>query len=596
MAKIADLKIWVRLTAAIWVMLVLAWTSLIFWESYVNRTTAIEQAKGFSLSMHEATLAGLTGMMITGTVGQRDVFLDQIKQLSVIRDLQVVRGEAVTKMFGPGTAKDAHATDPVEDRVLATGEEFSQVQSDSMGEFLRVVRPAKAQKNYLGKDCLMCHQVPEGTVLGIVSMKISLDQVNAAVSAQRVKSLLAAVLLSIPLLAFIYLFVRNVVTTPLEHMVSGLRNIAKGEGDLTQRLEVRGGDEVGQAASAFNDMMAKIAALVRQVGESARQVSSAAHELVANSRQVADSSHRQNDTSANAAASVEQMVSAIASIAQSTEAVHDQSRDSLRRSEEGNVSLSRLIGEVSVVETTVREIAESVQQFVDSTVAITNMTREVKDIADQTNLLALNAAIEAARAGEQGRGFAVVADEVRKLAEKSAGSASEIDAITRALTQRSDAVQRSIQNGLEHLASSQDSMEAVAMVLGEASGSVTRVGEGLDAIANATEEQRRVSGQVAANIESIASMAWEKRDSRCSSTSASSLGRKELVKTTRLPRSRRALRVASSSSWILVLPCRKWTSSSSRMSTPSRKADLKRAISPALRARTMRVANSSAVR
>jgi len=509
MAKIADLKIWVRLTAAIWVMLVLAWTSLIFWESYVNRTTAIEQAKGFSLSMHEATLAGLTGMMITGTVGQRDVFLDQIKQLSVIRDLQVVRGEAVTKMFGPGTAKDAHATDPVEDRVLATGEEFSQVQSDSKGEFLRVVRPAKAQKNYLGKDCLMCHQVPEGTVLGIVSMKISLDQVNAAVSAQRVKSLLAAVLLSIPLLAFIYLFVRNVVTTPLEHMVSGLRNIAKGEGDLTQRLEVRGGDEVGQAASAFNDMMAKIAALVRQVGESARQVSSAAHELVANSRQVADSSHRQNDTSTTAAASVEQMVSAIASIAQSTEAVHDQSRDSLRRSEEGNVSLSRLIGEVSVVETTVREIAESVQQFVDSTVAITNMTREVKDIADQTNLLALNAAIEAARAGEQGRGFAVVADEVRKLAEKSAGSASEIDAITRALTQRSDAVQRSIQNGLEHLASSQDSMEAVAMVLGEASGSVTRVGEGLDAIANATEEQRRVSGQVAANIESIASMARE---------------------------------------------------------------------------------------
>jgi methyl-accepting chemotaxis protein len=509
MAKIADLKIWVRLTVAIWLMLVIAWTGLIFWESYVNRATAVDQAKGFSLSMHEATLAGLTGMMITGTVAQRDVFLDQIKQLSVIRDLQVIRAEAVSKMFGPGTAKDVHTNDAVEEKVLASGQEFSEVQSDAKGEFLRVVRPAKASKSYLGKDCIMCHQVPEGTVLGIVSMKISLDQVNRAVSTQRVKSLLAAVVLSIPLLAFIYLFIRNVVTTPLEQMVSGLRNIAKGEGDLTQRLEVRGNDEVGQAASAFNDMMAKIAALVRQVGESARQVSAAAHELVSNSGRVADSSHRQNDTSTVAAASVEQMVSAITSIAQSTETVHDQSRESLRRSEEGNVSLSRLIGEVTVVETTVREIAESVQQFVDSTVAITNMTREVKDIADQTNLLALNAAIEAARAGEQGRGFAVVADEVRKLAEKSAGSASEIDAITRALSQRSDAVQRSIQNGLDHLASSQNSMEAVAQVLGEASGSVTRVGEGLDAIAEATEEQRRVSSQVASNIESIASMAKE---------------------------------------------------------------------------------------
>lgn len=509
MVKIADLKIWVKLTFAIWLMLVMFWTGLIFWESYVNRQTAIEQAKSFSLSMHESTMAGLTGMMMTGTIGQREIFLDQIKQLSIIRDLSVVRGEAVSKLFGPGTAKDSHAKDPVEERVLATGEEFSQVQSDAQGEFLRVVRPAKASKNYLGKDCIMCHQVPEGTVLGVVSMKISLDQVNSAVSAQRIKSLLAAILLSVPLLAFIYLFIRNVVTLPLEKMVSGLRNIARGEGDLTQRLEVRGKDEIGEASTAFNDMMEKMGMLVRQVSDSAREVSTAARELVSGADQVASSSHRQNDTSAQAANSVEQMLTAITSIAHSTEEVHEQSRDSLRRSEEGNQSLSRLIGEVTVVETTVREIADSVREFVDSTVAITNMTREVRDIADQTNLLALNAAIEAARAGEQGRGFAVVADEVRKLAEKSAGSASEIDAITRALSQRSDAVQRSIQSGLDHLASSQNSMETVAAVLGEASGSVSRVGHGLDAIAEATEQQRRVSSEVAANIESIAGMARE---------------------------------------------------------------------------------------
>jgi methyl-accepting chemotaxis protein len=512
MVRIADLKIWLKLTVAIWLMLVLAWTALIFWESHVNRQTAIEQATEFSLSMHEATLAGLTGMMITGTVSQREVFLDQIKQLSIIRDLRVLRGEAVTKLFGPGTAKDNQAGDAVEQQVLSSGQGYSEVQSDASGEFLRVVRPAKASKSYLGKDCILCHQVPEGTVLGAVSMKISLDQVNRAVGAQRIKSLLAAILLSVPLLTFIYLFIRNVVTRPLDQMVAGLRNIAKGEGDLTQRLAVRGDDEIGEASLAFNEMMAKIALLVRQVSESAGEVSAAARELVSNARQVASSSHRQNDTSTSAAASVEQMVSAIASIAKSTEEVHEQSRDSLRRSEEGNNSLSRLIGEVGMVESTVREIAASVKQFVDSTVAITNMTREVKDIADQTNLLALNAAIEAARAGEQGRGFAVVADEVRKLAEKSAGSASEIDSITRALSQRSDAVQRSIQSGLDHLASSQNSMQSVSTVLGEASGSVTRVGLGLDAIAGATDEQRRVSGQVANNIESIAGMARENND------------------------------------------------------------------------------------
>jgi methyl-accepting chemotaxis protein len=272
---------------------------------------------------------------------------------------------------------------------------------------------------------------------------------------------------------------------------------------------VHGKDEIGAASAAFNDMMAKMATLVHQVSDSAKEVTIAARDLAASAGQVETSSHKQNDTSVAASGSVDQMVSAITSIAQSTEEVHEQSRESLRRSEQGNESLSRLIGQIAVVENTVREIADSVRQFVDSTVAITNMTKEVRDIADQTNLLALNAAIEAARAGEQGRGFAVVADEVRKLAEKSAGSATEIDGITRALSERSDKVQRSIKNGLDNLASSQDSLEAVAQVLGEASDSVNRVGHGLDAIANATEEQRRVSGEVAGNIDSIAEMAKE---------------------------------------------------------------------------------------
>ncbi len=512
MARIADLKIWVRLTAAIWFMLIAVWTGMIVWESEVNRETAIGQAKDFAGSIHEMTMAGLTGMMITGTVGQREVFLDQIKQLSVIKDLHVVRGEAVSKIFGPDT-KDKRPMDSIEQQAMQSGKAYTAVHEENGATYLRVVTPTLASTNYLGKNCIMCHQVPEGSVLGLVSMKVSLDKVDAEVNAFRLKIAAAAFGASLLLLAVIYLFIRHFVTIPIEHLTHGLQDIATGEGDLTRRLEVKGRDEVGLAATVFNQVMENFSTLVRQVSQSATEVSAKAHALAQSASQVADGSHQQNEKSVTAASAVEQMVSSIAAISQSAEHVQQQSQESLKRSEEGNKSLGHLLEEMNNVEQTVKEMAESVNEFVRNTDAINKMTQEVKDIAEQTNLLALNAAIEAARAGEQGRGFAVVADEVRKLAEKSSRSASEIDAITETLSAQSVNVRRSIEEGLGHLASSQASVTNVADILQAANGSVTEVGHGLDAIAGATDEQRRVSGEVADSIEAIAAMARENNES-----------------------------------------------------------------------------------
>ena len=501
-------KIWLRLTAAIWTVLVVVWTGMIVWESNVNRETAIRQAQDFAGSIHEMTMAGLTGMMITGTVGQREVFLDQIKQLSIIKDLHVARSDAVVKLFGPDT-KSTRRLDAIEQQAMISGQPYVKTENSTEGSYLHVVTPTKASKNYLGKDCIMCHQVPEGTVLGVVSMKVSLAAVDEGVSAFRLKIAGVASAVCLLLLVVIWFLTRHFVTAPLEQLTDGLRDIARGEGDLTRRLPVRGNDEIGQASAIFNEMMENFCRLVRQVSESASQVSTQAHELSASARRLAEGSHRQNERSLQAASSMESMLGSISSIAESADLVHQQSQDSLRRAEEGNRSLSRLLSEMNDVEQTVRLMAESVNEFVRSTDAISQMTQEVKGIAEQTNLLALNAAIEAARAGEAGRGFAVVADEVRKLAEKSAQSANEIDRITATLATQSASVHRAIGDGMEHLAASQSTITSVADILQATNGSVAEVGHGLDAIASATDAQRQTSSSVAGSIDEISSSARE---------------------------------------------------------------------------------------
>ncbi len=508
MPRIADLKIWVRLTAAIWVVLALIWAGAIVWTTQVNRETAIRQAQDFSQSIHEMTMAGLTGMMITGTVGQREVFLDQIKQLAIIKDLHVARSEAVAKLYGPDT-KSSRELDSLEKQVMTSGTPYMAVETANGSSFLHVINPTKAAKNYLGKDCVLCHQVPENTVLGVVSMKVSLDSVESEVSAFRLK--IAGVALGAlgALLVIIYLLTRHFVTVPLDELRKGLSDIARGEGDLTRRLPVKGKDEVGQSAAVFNEMMENFNQLVRQVRDAASQVSSRVSSLSDSADRVTQSSQQQNEKSELAATSVEQLVSSISSIAQSAEHVQHQSQESLSRATEGSRNLNVLLGEMNVVERAVKEMADSVNNFVHNTEAITLMTREVQDIAEQTNLLALNAAIEAARAGEQGRGFAVVADEVRKLAEKSSRSASEIDAITASLSAQSVSVRRSIEAGLTHLESSQAAVSSVSDILQATNGSVAEVGHGLDAIAAATDQQRRFSSDVEASIEAIAGMARE---------------------------------------------------------------------------------------
>ena len=283
-------------------------------------------------------------------------------------------------------------------------------------------------------------------------------------------------------------------------------DLARGDADLTRRLPEDGHDEIAATAREFNRFMTTLASLVANTKSAAERVALTTRALAASSTQLAASSSEQNDTAESTAATIEQLTVSIGSIAESAEQVRELAQLSLSRTRSGRQGIDALMTEVQAVTAAVSDLSESATQFIRSTDVISTMTRQVREIADQTNLLALNAAIEAARAGEQGRGFAVVADEVRGLAERSADSVGQIDKVTKDLGARSGLVEAAIQRGLSALESSRACAQQVLDTLAQADTAVGESTDGIDEISRSVCEQRTASQDLANSIERMARM------------------------------------------------------------------------------------------
>lgn len=256
------MKIWLRVVLVGIVLTALSLGGLVTWSAGQQRKLAENQARDFAHSVHQMTLAGLTGMMITGTIALREVFLDQIKSSNHIDALKVVRGEALIKQYGAGHASERASTD-AEREVLASGKpHFAIVPGADGEERLHAVLPALALTDYLGKNCLGCHQVPAGTVLGAVSMEVSLAAARKTTRAFTQQAVLASAAILVPIALLLWWLVSRVVERPLIGMTTGLRDLAAGNADDLKPLPTRGDDEVAQAIGAFNTVVGKVRALL----------------------------------------------------------------------------------------------------------------------------------------------------------------------------------------------------------------------------------------------------------------------------------------------------------------------------------------------
>jgi methyl-accepting chemotaxis protein len=306
------------------------------------------------------------------------------------------------------------------------------------------------------------------------------------------------------LLVALSLLIVGSILRPLGQTTVAMEDIASGEGDLTRRLRAEGKDEVTRLARAFNHFVEKVHDLVRQVGDSTRQLATAADQLAAVTQTTRQAAHHQQSETDQVATAMNEMTATVQEVARSASSTAQSAHEADSAAGDG----SRLVREArSAIDALAGEIggtAEAISQLEQEVGRIGTVLDVIRGIAEQTNLLALNAAIEAARAGEQGRGFAVVADEVRTLAARTQASTLEIRAMIDALRSGAQNAVRAMGSSRELTTHTVTKAEAAAQALEQIVPTVARISDMSAQIASATEEQGAVAKEIDRNVTQIA--------------------------------------------------------------------------------------------
>jgi methyl-accepting chemotaxis protein len=341
-----------------------------------------------------------------------------------------------------------------------------------------------------------------GSVNWYVGLSIDKAQAFAMLSTFRTSAIIATVIAVISIIALLGLLIR-LLMRPLHVMTRAMQNIAEGEGDLTRRLVVESKDEFGTLGSAFNQFVERIHTSMTEVASATEHVNEVALRVVSASNSSMVNSDEQASRTNSVAAAINELGAAAQEIARNAAQASHQASDARGLAEEGQQVVERSIGSMQQLSQMLSTSSGHIESLNDKTVNIGQILEVITSISQQTNLLALNAAIEAARAGEAGRGFAVVADEVRNLAHRTQESAQQVQKMIEELQVSARDSVNTMEESQRH---SKDSVE-IANSAGARLTSVTeRIGEidGMNqSVATATEEQTSVVDSINMDITEI---------------------------------------------------------------------------------------------